>query len=210
MDQTPLNMRPNKTRCREDLVKTKTEKDGESNVSPNDSSIENGSQTNSASQYPPISIIFVLFWIIGIISFGEYLFVSKINNEILNENKNENVDCQFVNVFENDQCDNFCNQLSCSMDISHTATKFNNNGGDLSPQNNISEYIFGIGYNMIFQTNNESFMSRCWTMGAIPQPRIAFNQNGIGKARINIVDCIFGIGLCDNKNEGQIYNGMCV
>ena len=51
MDQTPLTMRPNKTRCRDGIVKTKNDKDGESNESPNDSPIENGSQTNTVSRY---------------------------------------------------------------------------------------------------------------------------------------------------------------
>ena len=46
------------------------------------------------------------------------------------------------------------------------------------------------------------------TTGSTHEPRIVFNQNSIGKAGINIVDSIFGIGLCENKNEYQIYNRM--
>ena len=76
------------------------EKDGESNGSPNGSPIDSHSPTNRPSRYPAITIIFVLFWIIGIISFDEYLFVNKINNEILNENPNVN-------------CNSFCNELVC-------------------------------------------------------------------------------------------------
>ena len=47
------------------------------------------------------------------------------------------------------------------------------------------------------------------TLGCIHQSRIVFNENGIiGKAGIDIVYCIFGIGLCDNNNEYEICNGM--
>ena len=40
--------------------------------------------TDSPTSHPQIPIVFVLFWIIGIILFGEY--VDEINSKILNEN----------------------------------------------------------------------------------------------------------------------------
>ena len=136
MDGTPFTMRPNKTRYRDGLVKTKTEKDEELNGSPNDSLVANNSATNSPSRYAPISIIFVLCCMIGIISFSEYLFVYR---EILNENQNANL---------NNKYDNFCNELLCH--IPNYADKYSNTDADLLSQNHILAYIFGIECNMIW------------------------------------------------------------
>ena len=124
-DRSPSNKRPRKTKCGEPFVKTESEKDGELNESLNGSLIANG----SPSRYRPITM-FVLFWISGIISFGEYFFV-----------ENENVNCQFVNVFGNDKCDNCFNGLLYWMP-KHT-NKFNNSCVLLS-ENNTLEYIFGV------------------------------------------------------------------
>ena len=232
------NNQPNKTRCRDHLVKTKNEKDGESSGLPNDSLVTNNSATNSPSRYAPISIIFVLCCMIGIISFGEYLFVCR---GILNENENANLNCVFVNVIcKTIKYDNFCDELLLCY-IPNLADKFSNTGAVLLSQNNILAYIFGIEYNMIWiytinsgkccDNMNEyyqvSYFYCCYfyyqlsylapahtpacTTGCTHQPTIVFNylnQNGIRKAGIDILDGIFGIGLCDNKYENQICNDM--
>ena len=96
--RSPSNMQRNKTRCIDLLVNTESEKDGEPTWSPNGSL-----QNSEALQCPPMSIIFVLFWTIGIISFGEYLFVNKIMKyqmkmQILIVNGNLETYLEMINV----------------------------------------------------------------------------------------------------------------
>ena len=214
MDQSPTTNQPNKTRFGVPLVKVKGEKDEESNGESNGSPIGNGSLTNSPAQ---ISTIFVLFCIIGIVSFSEYVFVNKMNNEILNENTNVNREFGNVLIFGNDKCDNFFNGLFCW--IPSRANKFNNSGVLLS-ENNILEYIFGIECEMICQMNNDNFCNIILFMNIInllyptpaptlactpdstPQPTNTFNGNGIGEPSIDI-------GSCDDNNEYEIWDGMC-
>ena len=80
----------------------------------------NASATLIAPPYPTTTILFDLFWIIGIILlgiiFGECLFDNEINNEKENEKfEFGNLNNEFVNVFGNDKCDNFCKALLCSI-----------------------------------------------------------------------------------------------
>ena len=183
----------NKTSCGDAFVKTESEKDGESNLSRN-----NGSPIAncSPSRYPPISIVFVLFWTIGIV-----LLIGE-----------------FFNVFGNDNgvlLSVLCWKPNCRSGSRCPRNKFSNSGV-LLQENNILECIFGIRCNIISINISRYFelLFPTLTPGCKHESRIVFNKNVILKAGIDIVDCIFGIGLCDNhnnndnNNEYAICNGM--
>ena len=62
---------------------------------------------------------------------------------------------------------------------------------------------------MICQMNNENFYVHINEHHQLLyQSTVVFDENGIVQAAIDIVDCIFSIGLYGDSNEYQISNGM--